>query len=64
MTDRRAHNVAINPTPPAPVNADCPARWVIACISCETPVEPWQTAGYPYGYCPECFVVLMDGDEE
>lgn len=44
----------------ADLNAECPARWVIHCICCEEPVEPWQTAGYPFGYCAHCFGVLME----
>jgi len=41
------------------LNAECPSRWVIHCICCENPVEPWQTIGYQHGYCGECFDVLM-----
>lgn len=41
------------------LNAESPARWVIHCICCEVPVEPWQTIGYQHGYCAECFDVLM-----
>lgn len=42
------------------INSECPARWVVHCICCEEPVEPWQTAGYAFGYCAECYGVLMD----
>lgn len=42
------------------VNSECPARWVIHCICCEDPVEPWQTTGYEFGYCAECFDILME----
>ncbi len=41
-------------------NSESPARWVIHCICCEVPVEPWQTTGYQFGYCAHCFDVLMD----
>ncbi|URK88308.1 hypothetical protein LP421_13515 [Rhizobium sp. RCAM05350] len=42
------------------LNAECPARWVIHCICCEEPVEPWQTTGYQFGYCAHCFDILME----
>jgi hypothetical protein len=42
------------------VNSECPARWVIHCICCEVPVEPWQTTGYEFGYCASCFEILME----
>ena len=29
-------------------NSESPARWVIHCIACEEPVEPWQTSGYEF----------------
>jgi hypothetical protein len=41
-------------------NSEGPARWVIHCICCEEPVEPWQTTGYQFGYCAHCFDVLME----
>lgn len=41
-------------------NSESPARWVIHCIACEEPVEPWQTSGYEFGYCARCFDVLME----
>jgi hypothetical protein len=41
---------------------ESPKRWIIDCIACDTPVEPWQTEGYQFGYCKSCFETLMDPD--
>lgn len=45
-------------------NFESPARWIIHCICCEEPVEPWQTTGYQFGYCSHCFDVLMEPAEK
>lgn len=50
------------PGPAARPVGDSPQRWIIHCIACETPVEPWQTEGYAFGYCKTCYDVLMDED--
>ncbi len=50
--------------PAANVNSECAARWVIHCICCEVPVEPWQTNGYEFGYCANCFDILMEPPEK
>ena len=42
---------------------ESPKRWIIDCIACDTPVEPWQTEGYQYGYCKTCFEIIMKPDE-
>ncbi len=47
------------PQPSQDLNSESPARWVIHCICCETPVEPWQTSGYEFGYCADCYDLLM-----
>ena len=41
------------------LNSEGPSRWVIDCISCDKPVEPWQTLGYQHGYCADCFGILV-----
>lgn len=43
-------------------NSECASRWVIHCICCEAPVEPWQTIGYQNGYCADCYGILMEPD--
>jgi hypothetical protein len=42
------------------INSESPSRWVIHCICCEQPVEPWQTTCYQFGYCAQCFGILME----
>ncbi|OBZ92930.1 hypothetical protein ADU59_24760 [Pararhizobium polonicum] len=52
-------NISVRPAT-AGINAESPARWVIHCICCEQPVEPWQSTGYAFGYCAHCFTILME----
>ncbi|MDQ0319466.1 hypothetical protein QO002_001604 [Pararhizobium capsulatum DSM 1112] len=41
---------------------ESPKRWIIDCVDCNAPVEPWQTQGYRFGYCKACFDTLMKPD--
>lgn len=58
---------SIKPAQPEHVQGtspECASRWVIHCICCEVPVEPWQTIGYQTGYCAECYGTLMAPDDD